>query len=230
MKNVLITGYSRGLGYCIAKELSRQDVSLIGVSASLRDCEFDIDRYRVDFRKPDEVEEFAKRITQKYSHIDVLINNAGIYIDDPRITDFFIRNINYDIISDTVNVNYYAAYILIRHIIEKQIENGYGRIINISSGMGRLGEFDEYSYAYRLSKLMSNTLTISYSELLKKMDCDVSIMSVCPGWIRTDMGTPNAPDSPEKAAGYIANLYKGEKRDTNGYFFRNGDVLSWMKK
>ena len=230
MKNILVTGYSRGLGYQIAQDLCNEDVRLIGISRTNSSCDFEIDKYEVDLSVPQSVEECVDLLLSKYGTIDVLINNAGVYLDDPRVKDCNIMDLNYDNLSKTINVNYYAPFIITQKIIVRQLEKGYGRIINVSSGMGRNSEFDCYSYAYRVSKLMLNSLTASYSRLLEKCDSDVAIMSVCPGWIRTDMGTESAPDTPEKSAKYIASLYKKSKCDTNGMFLRNGQVLSWMKK
>lgn len=230
MKNVLITGYSRGLGYEIAKKIYRDDIKLIGLSQNFRDCEFPIDRYEVDLSITHEVDKVADFLLKKYRKIDVLINDAGVYLDDPRKQKFNIQDLTYNILNKTINVNFYAAFIFIQKLLPIQINNGYGRIINISSGMGRLSEFDEHSYAYRLSKLMINSLSISYGKILNDIDVDVSIMSVCPGWIRTDMGTENAPESAEDAAEYISSLIGKNKKETNGLFLRKGKILSWTIK
>lgn len=230
MKNILITGYSRGLGYNIARYMSGDDVHLIGISREFRQCEFTIEKYEVDLSVSSNVEKIIDLVHEKYVSIDVLINNAGIYIDNPRFKEYTIFDLDYEKLSKTISVNYYAPFILTQKILTKQIEQGYGRIINVSSGMGRMSEFDKYSYAYRLSKLMLNSLVVTYGKALNELDVDVSIMSVCPGWIKTDMGTDDAPDSPDKSAKYIASLYKKSKSETNGMFLRNGEILSWMKK
>lgn len=228
-KIVLITGANRGLGLEIAKKLSDKGYRVIGIVRKYISS-LPFEQYELDLNNVGEIKNVVNCIIQKYIKIDILINNAGIYLDDPRKKYMDISDLSLDVLVDTFKVNYYAEFELIKNILPLLINNSYGRIINISSGMGRLEDFDEVSYAYRASKLLINTLTITYGKYLEKLKDDVAIASVCPGWIRTDMGTEKAPDLPENAADFIIRLLECRKETINGKFLRNGFKLNWVSK
>lgn len=159
-----------------------------------------------------------------------MINNAGVYLDDPRIGYGDIMALEQDILEYTLKVNYLGSFALIQNIVPSMIEQGYGRVLNISSGMGRLNEFNEYSYAYRTSKLLLNTLSISYSKVFREMQKDIAIASVCPGWLKTDMGTEQGLLDPDIVAKNIVKILNKDKEEINGKFIRGEIELDWYRK
>jgi|GEM_PF-1826653 len=227
-KVVLITGANRGLGLAIGGTLDRNDYTVVKGVRNIKDSSDN--QIYIDVSELDKIKPLIDKIIERYGHIDVLINNAGIYKDDPRKGFGDIFMLDHNLLEYTMKVNYLGPYELVHLILPYMISQGYGRIINISSGMGRLSEFDAYSYAYRSSKLLLNTITISFGKLFSNMSEDIAIASLCPGWIRTDMGTDNGPVESEIPAKYVLELLQKEKMEINGKFFRNGVQLDWSKK
>ncbi|WP_222850452.1 SDR family NAD(P)-dependent oxidoreductase [Paenibacillus tengchongensis] len=227
-KVVLVTGANRGLGLELVKSLVEKGHIVIGGvrGKSLIPC----DSVELELTDLSQVKDSINTVIERYGQIDVLINNAGIYLDDPRKNFGNITMLTPDDLEQTLQVNYLAPYTLINNTMPFMIAQGYGRIINISSGMGRISEFDEYSYAYRASKLLLNTLTISLGKYFSTIEQDIAITSVCPGWIKTDMGTMSALDLPSKPVHFMERLFALNKQDINGKFFRNDSELNWLFK
>jgi NAD(P)-dependent dehydrogenase (short-subunit alcohol dehydrogenase family) len=103
--------------------------------------------------------------------------------------------------------------------------NGYGRIVNVSSGMGQLSDMGGHSPGYRLSKTGLNALTrMLTSELAGE---NILVNSVCPGWVRTDMGGPGARRSVEEGADTPVWLATLPDDGPSGGFFRDRRAIPW---
>lgn len=234
-KNVLITGTDRGLGKALVnifRKSSLYNVYSLSRSRNKSNSESDLSHFTFDLNVPNELRKnFPNNIS-----IDILINNAAVYIDDPRKQSIKsinnIQNITLDTIQETFNVNYFSPLELIKIFYEgfQKEEKKFGRIINISSGMGRLDEINTESYAYSSSKLLLNTTTIVYSKIFSELKEDIAIASICPGWLKTDMGTKNGLINPEIAAEYILESLQLTKSEFNGKFLRYGENLDWSTK
>lgn len=228
-KIVIITGANSGLGFQLAQQLCGEDCYVIGFVHSYNNgAQFK--QILLDITDYNQVMITVQRIVETYGKIDILINNAGVYLDDPRKKKISIINLSLQDLINTLSVNYFSVFNLINLVCNLQRKNGYGRIVNISSGMGRFLEIEKFSYAYRVSKLLLNTLTIVYGKIFDEYEEDVAIMSVCPGWIKTKMGTENAPLDVTVAVEYIVSLLFKEKKQVNGKFLRYGKELSWIEK
>ena len=225
-KTIFITGANRGLGFNLAKLFQEEGNRVIGTYRECINEELNIIWEKVDVRESEKLGQVLK----KYNKIDVLINNAAVYIDDYRKGYGNLDNLTINDLKKTLAINYFSPFVCIQATLPKMLDSGYGRIINISSGMGRLNQFDEAAYAYKISKLMINTLTISFSKLLAKKPVDVAVTSVCPGWIKTDMGTLNGIIDAEDAAIEIKKIISKKKNEINGRFYRNGEELDFLKK
>jgi NAD(P)-dependent dehydrogenase (short-subunit alcohol dehydrogenase family) len=151
----------------------------------------------------------------------VLINNAGVYLDE----GLKLSEEDSAILEKTMRTNLLGPFNLIHSFLPLMKKNNYGRIVNVSSGYGQMDEMD-YSGAgsYKLSKLALNGLT---RILASEVSGNIKINAVCPGWVRTDMGGPNAPRSAEEAAQSILWLAELEEDGPSGGFFRNGQQISW---
>jgi NAD(P)-dependent dehydrogenase (short-subunit alcohol dehydrogenase family) len=100
-----------------------------------------------------------------------------------------------------------------------------GRIINISSGLGSLSQMEANSPTYSISKTALNAVTRQFAAALK--DKGISVNSVCPGWVRTEMGGPNAPRSVEEGAEGIVWLATEAPAGLTGNFIRDHQVIDW---
>jgi NAD(P)-dependent dehydrogenase (short-subunit alcohol dehydrogenase family) len=104
-------------------------------------------------------------------------------------------------------------------------ERGFGRVVNVSSGMGQLSDMNGGSPAYRLSKTALNALTRILADELR--GTNVLVNSVCPGWVRTDMGGPHARLSVEDGADTIVWAATLPEGGPSGGFFRKREAIPW---
>jgi NAD(P)-dependent dehydrogenase (short-subunit alcohol dehydrogenase family) len=152
----------------------------------------------------------------------VLVNNAGIMIDPPG-TRFLESKL--DTYRDTLETNLFGPLQLSQAVVPLMKANRYGRIVNLSSGLGQLAEMGAGTSAYRISKAALNALTRIVSSEFK--DDDILVNSVCPGWVRTRMGGDNAPRSPEEGADTAVWLAMLPKGGPTGGFFRDRQPIPW---
>ncbi len=103
--------------------------------------------------------------------------------------------------------------------------NDYGRIVNVSSGMGQLSDMDGGYPGYRISKTALNAVTVILARELE--DTNIKVNAVCPGWVRTDMGGASATRSPEEGADTIVWLATLPDDGPSGGFFRDRRPIDW---
>ena len=123
-----------------------------------------------------------------------------------------------------METNFYGAWRMIQYFIPLLEDSGDGRIINISSGVGALQSLNGLYPGYSLSKTSMNALTIMFSNELK--DRGVSVNAMCPGWVKTDMGGPDAPRLVSEGADTAVWLATAEDIGT-GDFYRDREIISW---
>ncbi len=196
-KWVLITGASRGIGKLSALFMARQGCNLILHSRKLEGTEnlcqevkaMGVDAYSVaaELSSTEEVAAMLKAIDQKGTQVDVILNNAGLqigyrveYLKTP-LEDFPV----------SFAVNTVAPMQICYHFLPGMMERGFGRIVNTTSGIALEAE----QAAYSASKAGLNKVTIDLGYKLNGSDVIVSLAD--PGWCRTDLGGPNAPNAPE---------------------------------
>ena len=105
------------------------------------------------------------------------------------------------------------------------IAGGYGRVVNVSSGMGSLSDMGGRSLGYKASKTALNALTRVLAGEVKGEG--IKVNAVCPGWVRTDMGGPSASRSLEQGASGIVWAATLPEDGPSGGFFRDGKPLDW---
>lgn len=212
-KWVLITGASRGIGRLSALFMAKQGCNLIlhsrkteGTKAILDEVKaLGVEAYSVAAELSDaaEVENMLKEIDEKGTQVDVVLNNAGLqigyrvdYLNTP-IDDFPV----------SFSVNTIAPMQICYHFLSGMIERGFGRIVNTTSGIALEAEQAGYSAA----KAALNKVTI---DLGYKVDgTDVIISLADPGWCQTDLGGPNAPNTPESAIpGIVVGAFISDKK------------------
>jgi NAD(P)-dependent dehydrogenase (short-subunit alcohol dehydrogenase family) len=222
MRTALVTGVSRGLGLHISQALKAAGYRVLGLGFTADPRNPAVDAYQhLDLGFPIDVEPFADE------QIDVLINNASVYLDDPRRGYGDLLDLRVDDLIRTFAVNLFGpAQLAIGHA-PRMIARRSGRIVNVSSGMGRLRDADGASFAYRSSKLALNSLTLSIARHFERAPGDLAALSFCPGWIRTSMGTDSAPIEPDVAVRALIDLLTLEGFRINGRFFRHRNELGW---
>ena len=227
-QNIVITGGNRGIGYGLLKILSDKHNVIITVRenkkgqstiAELGHSKNEINYVVMDVDNSDSVMSAADDIKQKFNNVDLLINNAGILIKEYQLPAIETSE---DSILKTFNTNTLGVLRVCKSIVPLMV-NG-GRIINISSGMGQLDEMDSGSTAYRISKTALNALTKILSNELLSMG--IKVNTICPGWVKTDMGGENATLTIEESTTQIV-AFALRDNFPNGQFLRHGEIIPW---
>jgi NAD(P)-dependent dehydrogenase (short-subunit alcohol dehydrogenase family) len=226
----IVTGGNRGIGYEICKELSRSGCRVVLTSrnekdgqkaeATLNDHD-NIAYHKLDVTNSEDIASLRDWVLKTYRRVDILINNAGVYLD--RGVSVF--DVDEKIVQETLAVNFYGAFHMCRAFVPIMRKNGYGRIVNISSGYGAMNEMAGYEAAYRISKAALNALTLIMADELR--DGSIKVNAVCPGWVSTDMGGKMAPISTEDAAGDIVHFALVDAKGPTGSFFRYKKSIQW---
>ena len=160
----------------------------------LRESNLDVSFVVMDVDNQESICLAAITVNEQYGRLDVLINNAGVYLDENEK----LLTMEPSILEETMATNFFGAYRVIRSFISLMEKHGYGRIINVSSEYGAMSEMSYQGVgAYKLSKLALNGLT---QLLAAEIKGDIKINAVCPGWVSTDMGGPSAPRTPKQIA------------------------------
>jgi NAD(P)-dependent dehydrogenase (short-subunit alcohol dehydrogenase family) len=124
-----------------------------------------------------------------------------------------------------VDTNVFGVIEICRAFVPDMARDGYGRVVNVSSGAGQLSSMTTYAPAYSMSKAALNAFTRLLAHTYR-VD-GVLVNAVDPGWVRTDMGGPSAPRSPEEGADTIVWLATHRDGGPTGGFFRDRRQIAW---
>ena len=196
-KWVLITGASRGIGRLSALFMAEKGCNLIlhsrslnGTASLLKEVTLKgVNAFSVaaELSDPIQVEKMLKEIDESGVIVDVVLNNAGLQIG--YRTDYL--NTPIDDFPVSFQINTIAPMQICYHFLPKMIERGFGRIVNTTSGIALEAEQAGYS----ASKAALNKVTVDLGYKLQNSNVIISLAD--PGWCRTDLGGPNAPNAPE---------------------------------
>lgn len=216
-RRALVTGGNRGIGLAIAEGLAAQGHHvIIGVRdlPAGRDIAARIgaEAIRLDVARMDTLSDSVAHLG-----VDVLINNAGVLIDTNMLAD----PVGFH---TSVDVMFRAPYEMIRICTPHMAAQGWGRIVNISSGWGSFAEGLAGPGAYGVAKAALNALT---KALARDMPAGVKINAMCPGWVRTRMGGAAAARSPEEGADTALWLATLPEDGPTGGFFRDRQPIGW---
>jgi NAD(P)-dependent dehydrogenase (short-subunit alcohol dehydrogenase family) len=228
---VLITGSNRGIGLETARQLARRRFHVIiaardeasgrkavqSIQADAGTASF----LTLDVSSPNSIRTAASQFANIADHLDVLINNAGIYPDKGQS----ILSLPRDGLVATLQTNTCGPLEVTQAFLPYLRQAPAARIINVSSGYGQLDGLSPDEPSYCLSKLALNGLTIMLAEALRAER--ITVNSTCPGWVRTDMGGPNATRTIEEGADTAVWLADEAPRDLTGKFFRDREEISW---
>lgn len=233
----IVTGGNRGLGLEIARQLARKDIQVILTSRDkekgeaackqLNDEGLAVLYHRLDVAESASIEEFTDDIEEVYGRCDILVNNAGIFPDvdneDRRMPSLFETDV--DVIRKAMETNVYGPVQLCQELVPVMKHHKYGRIVNLSSGLGQLSEMSGGVPGYRISKTALNAVTRIVADELK--DTNIKINSMCPGWCKTEMGGPNATREPAEGAETAVWLATLPDDGPSGGFFRDKETIGW---
>ncbi|WP_238933555.1 SDR family NAD(P)-dependent oxidoreductase [Brevibacillus choshinensis] len=167
------------------------------------------------------------RVKKAYGRLDVLVNNAGIILD----RGISVLDVEESVMKETFETNFFGALRLIQAAVPLMKANRYGRIVNLSSGLGSFEILQGMlglkgsSSAYRMSKTMLNAMTCLVAQ--EVADFGIKVNAVCPGRVQTDMGGADAPQTVEQGADTAVWLATIGDEGPNGGYFRDRQQIDW---
>jgi len=227
----LVTGANRGIGFEVCRQLARLGVRVILTSRDeakgqaarkkLAAEGLDVVNHPLDVTNLESIQQLERFIRKEYRRLDILVNNAGVYVDDRRS----LLDMRMEVFDTTWATNLLGPLMLCRAFIPMMKRRDYGRVVNVSSGVGQINEMGSGWPSYRLSKVALNAMTRILADELR--GTNVLVNTMCPGWVRTDMGGPGAGRSVEEGADSIVWLATLPKGGPQGGFFRDRRPIPW---
>jgi NAD(P)-dependent dehydrogenase (short-subunit alcohol dehydrogenase family) len=231
----LISGGNRGIGLEIARQLARKDVLVVmgardiakgeAAARSIRDEGHLAETVQLDVADGNSVAAAVEEVARRHGRIEILVNNAAILIDGPGGFKSSLFELKADTARQTFETNILGPLRLTQAVVPIMERNGYGRIVNLSSGAGQLSDMRSGFPAYRMSKTALNALTrITAAELAST---NIKVNAVCPGWVRTEMGGAQAERPVEVGAETPVWLATLPEDGPTGGFFRDKRLIPW---
>jgi NAD(P)-dependent dehydrogenase (short-subunit alcohol dehydrogenase family) len=227
----LVTGGNRGIGLEVCRQLAQQGTRVIlgsrdarkGVAAAsqLNSGGLAVETRQLDVANAQSIRECMTWVRKDVGRLDVLVNNAGIMTEEDDADP--LEEI--EIVRDTMQTNVYGALLLSRLAIPIMKSRRYGRIVNLSSGMGSLNEMGAGYIGYRLSKAGINVVTRVLAAESEGMG--ILVNSVDPGWVQTSMGGRGASRTVQKGAETVIWLATLPDNGPTGGFFRDRKAIPW---
>jgi NAD(P)-dependent dehydrogenase (short-subunit alcohol dehydrogenase family) len=228
----VVTGANRGMGLETCRQLAERGMTVVltcrdeanckSAVAELGEAGLTVDHHQLDVTDLDSIAKLAAYVDDKYGRLDVLVNNAAILESRDRAS---FLDVEPDVVRATLEVNTIGAYNCCRALVPLMKKNGYGRIVNVSTGMAQLAQMNGRYPGYRISKVGLNALTKLMSDELA--GDGIKVNAVDPGHVQTDMGGPNAPRTLEE--GVDTTMWLATLRDDGptGGFFRDCKQIAW---
>lgn len=227
----MVTGANRGIGLEIVKQLAARGCRVILTARNekagndqtgiLRMQGFDVHFCRLDVSSVSDIDRVGSDLVRQFERIDILINNAAIFIDDQKSA----LSVSADEIRQTLETNLIGPFALCQTFIPSMKKQNFGRIINISSVMGALKRMEGGSPSYRISKTALNAMTRIMAAEVR--GSNILINSMCPGWVRTEMGGTAAPRTLSQGADTAVWLAGLPDDGPSGKFFRDRHEMDW---
>lgn len=220
----LVTGANRGIGFEIARQLKTRGFTVLLGARDAEEGQAAADRLGMtwlplDVAERESVKEAAAWVRAEHGRVDVLVNNAGVLLDEgAEVLDFDEATL-----LATLQVNLLGAW-RVSAAFAPLMGKG-GRILNVSSGAGQLSGMGLWAPAYAVSKAALNAHTIQLAQALKGRG--IAVNALCPGWVRTRMGGPGAPGSIEDGADTALWLATEAPPSLTGGFYRNRKEIPW---
>ena len=245
-KIAFITGANRGIGLETARGLGKLGLTVVigsrdeaagrVVTEKLQSEGVEnVEVVRFDVTKAEDHQAIARHLAERYGQLDVLVNNAGMQIEE----DDFGRSFNTtstvkpDVLRRTFDTNFFSAVALTQTLLPLIRKAPAGRIVNLSSILGSLTVhsdpsspiYDKKAFAYDASKTALNAFTVHLAAELR--DTKIKVNSAHPGWVKTDMGGVSAPMDLSEGGKTSVQLATLPDDGPSGGFFHLGERLPW---
>jgi len=217
----LVSGANRGIGREVARALAQDDGMVVvgGVRDPAAKLPQGVAAQPLDVTDPRTIEDLVLGVQREHGRLDVLVNNAGIYPGGRAAT------MDMQVADETWQVNALGAWRLAVATIPLLRNGRSARIVNVSSEAGSLQSMHDFTPAYNVSKAGMNAITRVLADSVRTDR--ILVNSVCPGWVRTDMGGAGAPRSVNEGAASVLWAARLADDGPTGGFFRDGQPLPW---
>jgi NAD(P)-dependent dehydrogenase (short-subunit alcohol dehydrogenase family) len=226
----LVTGANRGIGLETCRQLLALGLGVVMTGRDARAVTNALDRLDhgsnaiavpMDVTDPESIRTAFETAVDRVGPVDVLINNAAVLLHE----DASVLDTPQDGFRQTFETNVFGVIEACRVFVPPMAARGYGRVVNVSSGVGQLTGMSTYAPAYAMSKTALNAFTRILAATYQSQG--VLANAVDPGWVRTDMGGPSAPRSVQQGADSIAWLATLPDDGPTGGFFRDRRAIPW---
>ncbi len=220
----VVTGANRGLGLGTARHLASEGWVVVltardgaKAEAAAASLPGEVLPFALDVTSDAQAQALAGFVQERFGRLDALVNNAGAIVDQSDTL-----STPGDILVRSVDTNAVGAWRVTTALADLLRASG-GTVTNVSSGMGGLAEMGGGYPGYRVSKAALNAVT----RILDHELHGVRVNSVCPGWVRTDMGGSHAPRELDEGVDSILWAVKLPADGPSGGFFRDGEPIPW---
>jgi len=225
----LVTGANRGIGLETVKQLAKRGLTTILGARDLRKGEkaaaslqqSEVIPIQLDVTDQNSIDAAKKFVEDRFGKLDVLINNAAVSYDDDQRAE----SVDLDTVLKAFDTNTLGPWRMSQTFIPLLQKSKHARIVNVSSGSGSLSLMAGGTPAYSVSKVSLNAVTRMLGDELR--ESRILVNSVCPGWVATDMGGPNAPRNVEQGAASVLWAATLPDDGPTGGFFRDGKPVAW---
>jgi len=228
MKHALITGAYRGIGLEAARQIAKQGFH-VWISArkveegeaaaqKLRDAGLEASFVALDVTDEGSIRNAVETVRAHSQVLDVLVNNAALYMSG----EWDISTLPASVLREALEANAIGPMLVTQAFWPLLLQSESPRVVNVSSSAGRLYDMGAEMPAYGPTKTLLNAVTRQFAGL----DERVSVNSICPGWVRTEMGGENADRSVEEGAGIITKLATMDSPPT-GKFLNDAGEIGW---
>lgn len=242
MKIAFISGANRGIGYITSKKLAEKGIKVIMGSRNLdkgknavkdlAQLGFNTDLVQYDATDLDAPQKIYDYINDKYKRLDILINNAGVLLTG----NLFVTNsstVSDKDIKETFQTNLFGVISLTQKLLPLIKKSEAGRIVNVSTILSSLTLHSAKDspispakeFAYNASKTALNAYTVHLANELK--DTKIKVNSGHPGWVKTELGGPNAPTEVEDSYKTSVQLATLDENGPSGGLFHENDIIPW---
>jgi NAD(P)-dependent dehydrogenase (short-subunit alcohol dehydrogenase family) len=225
---IVITGGNRGIGFEVCRQLAGRGARVVLTARRPEAAEEAVRRLAgqglpakaraLDVTGPDGAAGLRGFLEQNFGRLDVLINNAGIFSKEDG------AEVSLDVVREALETNTLAPLHLAQALAPLLKRGKAARVVNVSSGLGALSDMQGGYAAYRISKAALNAVTRILAAEWRGV---VAVNSVCPGWVKTDMGGANAEREVSEGAAGVVWLALDAPQELTGKFVRDRNVIPW---
>jgi NAD(P)-dependent dehydrogenase (short-subunit alcohol dehydrogenase family) len=245
-KVAFITGANKGIGLETARGLGKLGFAVVlgsrdeargrAAADQLRSEGIQrVEAVRFDVTRPEDHQGLARHLEERYGRLDVLINNAGVQLEEADFGGGFntTSTVTPEVLRRTFETNFFAVVALTQALLPLIRKAPAGRIVNLSSILGSLtlhadpasGIYDKKAFAYDASKTALNAFTVHLAQELR--GTKIKVNSAHPGWVQTDMGGPSAPLGLSEGGKTSVQLATLPDDGPTGGYFHLGEPLPW---